>query len=55
MTMHISWNEARARAAEMRRKASQTVDDYPVHTLAAVGVAGIAIGVGLRVWRENRG
>jgi ElaB/YqjD/DUF883 family membrane-anchored ribosome-binding protein len=47
--------EARARAAEMRRKASQTVEDYPVHTLAAVGVAGIAVGVGLRVWRENRG
>jgi ElaB/YqjD/DUF883 family membrane-anchored ribosome-binding protein len=48
-------HEARARALQVRRKTVQTVNDYPVQTLAAAGVAGIIAGVGLRVWRENRG
>lgn len=47
--------QARARANDIRRKTAQTVNDYPVETLAAIGVAGIIAGVGLRAWRENRG
>jgi len=47
--------EARAPAAQVRRKTVETVNDYPVQTLAVAGVAGIIAGVGLRVWRENRG
>jgi hypothetical protein len=49
-----SISEARARANGLRRKAVQTVDEYPVHTLAAIGIAGIGIGIGLRAWRESR-
>ena len=45
--------EARARAYDLRRKAVRTVDEYPVHTLAAAGIAGIAIGIGLRAWKES--
>ena len=48
-------SQAQARAAVVRRQAAQTVDEYPLHTLAAAGVAGILLGVGLRAWRENRG
>jgi ElaB/YqjD/DUF883 family membrane-anchored ribosome-binding protein len=47
--------QAQERATFIRRQAVQTVDEYPVHTLAAAGVAGILLGVGLRAWRENRG
>lgn len=47
--------QARARANDLRQKTAQTVNDYPVETLAAIGVAGIIAGVGLRAWRENRG
>jgi len=47
--------QARARASQLQRRAADTVEEYPVHTLAAVGVAGIIAGVGLRLWRENRG
>jgi hypothetical protein len=47
--------QARARAADLRRKSAQTVNDYPMQTLAAIGVAGVIAGVGLRAWRENRG
>lgn len=46
--------EVKARANDLRRKAIQTVDEYPVHTLAAAGIAGIGIGIGLRAWRESR-
>jgi ElaB/YqjD/DUF883 family membrane-anchored ribosome-binding protein len=47
--------QAQARATTIRRQAVQTVDEYPVEALAAAGVAGILLGVGLRAWRENRG
>jgi hypothetical protein len=47
--------DARAKAGELRVMAADTVDEYPVKTLAAVGIAGILLGAGLRVWRENRG
>ena len=46
--------EARTRATELRRRTVRTVNDYPVQTLAAIGVAGVIAGVGLRVWRQNR-
>jgi ElaB/YqjD/DUF883 family membrane-anchored ribosome-binding protein len=45
--------EARARAFELQRKAIRTVDDYPLQTLAVAGVAGVAVGIGLRAWRES--
>jgi ElaB/YqjD/DUF883 family membrane-anchored ribosome-binding protein len=47
--------DARAKAGELRVMAAETVDEYPMETLAAAGVAGILVGVGLRAWRENRG
>ena len=47
--------DARAQAGELRVMAAETIDEYPVQTLAAVGVAGILVGAGLRAWRENRG
>ena len=37
-----------------RRRASQTVHDYPVHTAAAAGVAGFLLGAGLRIRRAKR-
>jgi hypothetical protein len=46
--------QARARANDLRRQAVRTIDEYPAHTLAAVGIAGIGIGIGLRAWRESR-
>lgn len=46
---------ARARTNDLRRKTAETVHDYPVETLATVGIAGIVAGIGLRAWRENRG
>lgn len=46
--------EARARMTQARRRAEQTIDQYPVETLAAAGVAGILLGIGLRAWGQNR-
>jgi ElaB/YqjD/DUF883 family membrane-anchored ribosome-binding protein len=37
-----------------RRRAGQTVHDYPVHTAAAAGIAGFLLGVGLRIRRAKR-
>jgi hypothetical protein len=47
--------DARAKAGELRVMASETIEEYPAQTLAAVGVAGLLVGAGLRAWRENRG
>lgn len=47
--------EARTKAVALRRRAGETVEEYPLQTLAAVGVAGVAIGIGLRAWRNSRG
>ena len=38
---------------DARRKAVDTVDRYPVHTLAAICAAGLVIGSGLRLWRSH--
>src|SRR5205823_9253233 len=43
--------QAGARATHLRRRAVRTVNDYPVQTLAAIGIAGVVAGVGLRAWR----
>jgi len=37
-----------------RRRAGQTVHDYPVHTAAAAGVVGFLLGAGLRIRRAKR-
>lgn len=37
-----------------RRRARQTVHDYPVHVAVAAGIIGFAIGMGLRIRRANR-
>jgi ElaB/YqjD/DUF883 family membrane-anchored ribosome-binding protein len=37
-----------------RRRAGQTVHDYPVHTAAAAGVVGFLVGAGLRIRRAKR-
>jgi|tagenome__1003787_1003787.scaffolds.fasta_scaffold19509124_1 hypothetical protein len=42
----------RAEAAGYTRKARQ---DYPVELIIAAGAAGLAAGIGLRMWRVNRG
>jgi hypothetical protein len=37
-----------------RRRANQISRDYPVHTLVAIGIIGIVVGTGIRIWRANR-
>lgn len=37
-----------------RRRAGQTVHDYPVHTAAAAGLVGFLVGAGLRIRRAKR-
>ena len=49
-----SLREARKGAGHLRRKVAHTTNEYPVETLAVVGIAGVIAGVGLRIWRENR-
>jgi Sec-independent protein translocase protein TatA len=42
---------ARSSAQSFARRATT---DYPVHVILAAAVAGVLIGAGLRIWRENR-
>jgi ElaB/YqjD/DUF883 family membrane-anchored ribosome-binding protein len=46
--------QAKAGYASARRRANQTVHDYPVHVAVAAGVVGFLVGVALRVRRANR-
>lgn len=57
------WNErmpvwrARARHSveDARLRANQTTQRYPLQTIAAAAALGFIVGIGLRVWRSNRG
>jgi len=42
---------ARSSARDLARRATR---DYPVHVILGAAVAGVLIGAGLRIWRENR-
>jgi ElaB/YqjD/DUF883 family membrane-anchored ribosome-binding protein len=46
--------QVKAGYLHVRRRADQTVHDYPVHTAAAAGVVGFLLGVGLRIRRAKR-
>lgn len=45
---------ARLKYFRARLRANRISRDYPIHTLVAAGMAGVLIGVGIRVWRANR-
>jgi ElaB/YqjD/DUF883 family membrane-anchored ribosome-binding protein len=38
-----------------RVRADQTVREYPVQVVLTAGAVGFLLGVGLRIWRSNRG
>jgi hypothetical protein len=46
--------QARNGVYRARLRAREVQNDYPVHVIIAAGVAGLAIGVGLRIWRSLR-
>jgi ElaB/YqjD/DUF883 family membrane-anchored ribosome-binding protein len=46
--------QARTGYYRVRLRANQTAREYPVHVVAAAGIVGFLIGVGLRIRRANR-
>jgi uncharacterized phage infection (PIP) family protein YhgE len=46
--------KTRAGVFRARRRANQISRGYPIHTLVAVGMVGILVGIGIRTWRANR-
>lgn len=42
------------RVREVVRDAKAASGKYPLHVIAGAGVVGLAIGIGLRVWKEQR-
>jgi len=45
---------ASERMAQAREFARNAPDRYPLHLIAAAGILGVGIGIGLRIWREQR-
>jgi len=46
--------QAKSSYFHARRRANQTMYEYPVHVAAAAGVAGLLIGIALRIRRAKR-
>jgi len=45
--------QARERALDARRQATQYAHDNPLQIIAGAAVAGLALGIGLRLWRSR--
>jgi ElaB/YqjD/DUF883 family membrane-anchored ribosome-binding protein len=56
--MRVAQDQLRAaqdRLLMARQKARRVANDYPLHVIAVVAGAAFLLGVGLRIWRGNRG
>ncbi len=53
-----TYRRTRVRAMEFldraRARSRQIVDDYPLHIIAGAALAGVVVGVLLRIWRSSR-
>ncbi len=47
--------QAKQQVWELRAQARRSSRRNPLSTLALAGIAGLALGIGLRLWRNHRG